>query len=77
MSDYFFTLPIDNSRSLCISPLTREEARNGGGKSNGCGYFVYEKVANDDDLIILAQLVSIESAIKLYETLSACLAPST
>ena len=71
MSDYFFDIPVENSRSLCIAPLTRQEILEGGGRTNGCGYYLYEKAADSGESIILAQLVSIESAIKLFEALSA------
>lgn len=70
MSDYYFSLAVGNQRSLCISPLTADElaatdARGG----NGLGYYLYER-EGDEGLTVLAKIVSVDAAVKLYESLA-------
>lgn len=70
MSDYYFNIPLRNSRSLCISPLTNDELSGlGSGIGNGSGYYLYERDAADDETVVLAKLVSPEAAVRLYEAL--------
>lgn len=70
MSDYYFSISLGNSRSLCISPLTREELSGVGSTGgNGSGYYLYERDQTDDQTVVLAKLVSPEAAVRLYEAL--------
>lgn len=69
MSDYYFSISLGNSRSLCISPLTRDELSGLEGTGSGGGYYLYERDQADDQTVVLAKLVSPEAAVRLYEAL--------
>lgn len=71
MEDIFLSMPIDNRRMLCISPLSARSYRDAGGKGLGgeYGYFIYEcDSANPQSGIeIIAKAASLEAALKLYD----------
>jgi hypothetical protein len=70
MSDYYFSMTLGNQRSLCISPLTREElGADATTKGNGLGYYLYERDESDNGLTVLAKIMSTDAALKLYESL--------
>jgi hypothetical protein len=69
MSDYYFTMPVDNRRTLCISPLTCEEIGQVKGRGNGLGYYLYERDDTGEGVTVLAKVVSTDAAVQLYEAL--------
>lgn len=71
MSDYYFNLSVGNRRSLCISPLTREElAGSGTGNGPGLGYFLYERDDSAEGVNVLAKIVSEDAAVRLMDALA-------
>lgn len=72
MSEYYFSVAIDNDRMLCISPLTdRHIATVDQQLSDSGGYFLYEKRGADHLGVIdvIAHLASEEAALRLREIL--------
>jgi hypothetical protein len=70
MTDYYFSIAVDNRRTLCISPLTREEIRSDGERSDpGFGYYLYSMDQAVDGLTILAEVGTADAARELYELL--------
>jgi hypothetical protein len=72
MSDYYFSIAAGNRRTLCISPLTRDELssddeRNG----SGLGYYLYARDESADGLTILAEIGSSDAACELFDLLRA------
>ena len=72
MSAYYFSVALDNYRTLCLAPLTdRRIAASGQDIQDVSGYFLYEKRGNGDgaEIDILAQALSDEAALRLRELL--------
>jgi hypothetical protein len=70
MGDYYFSVNLDNYRSLCIAPLTnRQLAISGQEVSDVSGYFLFEKrgCGESAEIDILAQATSEEAAFRLRE----------
>ena len=73
MDDVFLTAKVDDSRTVCISPLShatyREVAKGLGGEF---GYFVYE--VNSDfphaGIEVIAKAASLEAALRLFHLIS-------
>ena len=65
MDEFFFSLPIDSKRSLCIGPITRREAANLSDSSLGDGTGLYLFVAEnspDGEVNIIARIGSYDTA---------------
>lgn len=72
MSDYYFTIAVGNRRSLCISPLTREELdADDERQGRGFGYYLYERDDAAPGVTILAEVGSEDAVRQLYTALSA------
>lgn len=79
MQEYYFDLPLTNSRVLCIGSITKREAEAAG--ADFCdGFGTYLFLANADDLQeeveIIAKIVSQEAADRLRSALLGKLALS-
>lgn len=63
MDEFFFSLPLDSKKSLCIGSITRKEAANLPDSSLGDGTGLYLfTTAGDDDIKVIARLASFEVA---------------
>ena len=72
MSDFFFSVVLDKSRTLCVAPLTDHcIAKSGQDITDVSGYFLFEKsgTGNQAEIEILAQATSEEAAFKLRQLL--------
>ena len=72
MSGYYLSVRIDEDHLLCVSPLTdRNIHLSGQDVEDPSGYFLFEKRGNDDDqdVEILAHLVSEEAAFRMGQLL--------
>lgn len=72
MEEYYFDVPVSNSKVLCIGSITREEAEAAASSiCDGYGYYLF--VANADSprspIEVLAKLVSEEAARNLCDSL--------
>ena len=67
---YYFSVNLDNERTLCIAPLTdRKIARAGVEVTDPSGYFLYERRESDavGGIEIIAQIFSEDAAFRLRE----------
>jgi hypothetical protein len=72
MSEFFFSVALDKSRTLCVAPLTDQCITNSGQELNDIsGYFLFEKSGTGDraEIEILAQATSEEAAFRLRQLL--------
>jgi hypothetical protein len=74
MDDVFLTARIDDTRSVCISPLPAKTYKEAGGKGLGgeYGYFIYE-IDNANPGIgieVIGKVASIDAAIRIFEIIS-------
>jgi hypothetical protein len=69
MDEFFFALPIDSRKTLCIGPITRKEAANLPdswlGDGTGLYLFLADTSARDEEINILARVGSCEAACAL------------
>ncbi len=73
MDDVFLTAKIDDSRSVCISPLTRTTYKQAAkGLGGEYGYFVYEVDTKfpSAGIDVIAKAASLEAALRLFELIS-------
>ena len=73
MSEFFFSVPLDDTRTLCIAPLTDQCVTNSGQDIEDIsGYFLFEKrnVGNRTEIEIIAQATSEEGAFRLRKLLA-------
>jgi len=73
MADFVFFKALSNHRRLCISPLPNHciERVLPLTRANQYSYYLYEMDNNsDEDVVILAKLVSEDAALRLREVLS-------
>jgi hypothetical protein len=74
MTDFIFVRALTNTRRLCISPLPNSTIEKilPLTRANQYSYYLYEidDAADDDDVVILAKLVSEDAAIHLKESLN-------
>lgn len=70
---YFFSANIGNATSLCISPLTDENAVAAGlNPTQTSGYFLYEKTQTEGlpEVAVIAQVLSEDAAFRLSRILN-------
>jgi hypothetical protein len=75
MDEFFFSVPLDSKKSLCIGSITRREAENLAdsmlGDGTGLYLFVAAAAAEHEDIKILAKLGSSELASALANMIRA------
>ena len=73
MSDFVFSRAISNHRRLYISPLPDKDIEPSMplSKTNRLSYYLYEmgESLDDDDITVLAKLVSEDAALRLRDVL--------
>ncbi len=72
MSEFFFSVDLDDTRTLCVAPLTDEcVTQSGQSLSDTSGYFLFQKSGTGDnaEIEILAQTTSDEAAFRLRQLL--------
>ncbi|HKX10957.1 MAG TPA: hypothetical protein VJN67_22360 [Stellaceae bacterium] len=72
MTQFYFSVNIDNDRMLCVAPLTdRKIALSGQEVSDPGAYFLFEQRGSDEfaSIEILAQLMSEEAAFAMRDML--------
>ena len=72
MSDFFFSVALDQSRTLCVAPLTDQCITNSGQDiGDTSGYFLFEKTGTGEraEIEILAQATSEDAAFRLRQLL--------
>lgn len=76
MEEYYFDAPLSNSRSLCVGPVTRNEAAATDVPfCDSLGYYLYVSDSkNPDATEVLARFVSEEAAQRMSAMLK-CLNP--
>jgi hypothetical protein len=71
MDDVFLTARINDSRSICISPLPAKTYREAGGKGLGgeFGYFIYEVDSTHPNagVEVIGKAASIDAALRLFD----------
>ena len=67
MAEFYFSVNLDNDRTLCLAPLTdRKIALSGEEIADPSGYFLFETSSSDDSAIeIIARVQSEEAAFRL------------
>lgn len=73
MDEYYFTKVLDDTRTLCLAPLTsRRKAFADIEIEDDSGYFLYEKLGTGDaaEVRILAHVISPEGVNELCELFS-------
>ncbi len=72
MEEYYFGAPLSNSKTLCIGPITREEANASDVQMcDGLGFYLYVVAEGNraNGVEVLAKLVSEEAARRLSKLL--------
>jgi hypothetical protein len=72
MEEFYFTVKLDEDRTLCLAPLTDRNLEISGQEiSDSSGYFLYEKHHSDGmpRVEIIAQVVSEDAVFRLREML--------
>jgi hypothetical protein len=72
VDDYYFSLQIDEHRTLCLAPLTdRNIELSGEAIADQSGYFLYEKTGSAEagNVQIIAQVHTAEAAFRLRDML--------
>ncbi len=70
MDEFYFSVNLDDERTLCLAPLTdRWLAMSGQEIANPSGYFLYERRGSDElcGVEIIAHVVSEEAAFRLRD----------
>jgi hypothetical protein len=69
MAEFYFSVNLDNDRTLYIAPLTdRKIALSGEEIADPSGYFLFEAHSSDDSAIeIIARVQSEEAAFRLRD----------
>jgi hypothetical protein len=75
MDDLNLTVKIDESRNLCIAPLSSRTYKEAGAKGLGgeFGYFIFEvdEARPDAGITVIGKAASADAAMRLYELLAA------
>lgn len=71
MEEYYFGAPLSKSRSVCVGPITRDEAAATGAEfCDGLGYYLYVADAeNPQGTEVLARFASEEAALRMSAVL--------
>ena len=70
MADYYFSVNLDNDRTLCLAPLTNRHIEHCGvSLEDESGYFLYEKCNSEEfgNIEIIARVMSEDAAFKLRD----------
>lgn len=70
MANFYFSVNLDNERTLCLAPLTdRKIAMAGVEVPDPSGYFLFERNESDNfgGVEIIAQVFSDEAALRLRD----------
>lgn len=69
MAQFYFSVNIDNDRTLCLAPLTdRKIAMSGQEIADTSGYFLFETRGSDERGVeIIAHVVSEDAVFRLRE----------
>ncbi len=70
MDEFYFSVNLDNDRTLCLAPLTdRRIAMSGQELADTSGYFLYEQCSSEGfgGVEIIARVVSDEAVAKLRQ----------
>jgi pyruvate/2-oxoglutarate/acetoin dehydrogenase E1 component len=70
MAEFYFSVNLDNDRTLCVAPLSdRRIALSGQDIRNRGGYFLFEQRGSEEfgRVEIIAHIVSEEAAFRLRE----------
>ena len=70
MDEFYFSVNIDNERTLCLAPLTdRRLAMAGEEIVDASGYFLFEKRGNGDyaGIDVIAKVVSEDAVFRLRD----------
>lgn len=74
MDDVFLKAKIDDTRSICISPLPAKTYKEAGGKGLGgeYGYFIYEidSTYPDTGIEVIGKVASIDAALRIFEVIA-------
>ena len=73
MDDVFLTARVDDSRTVCISPLPRSTyLHSAKGLGGEYGYFIYEVDARypEGGIDVIAKAASLEAALRLFDIIS-------
>lgn len=72
MSEYYFSVRLDETRTLCLAPLTDRRIEASGQEiADPSGYYLFETCGDYDapEVEIIAQVVSEEAALRLRDML--------
>lgn len=72
MAEFYFSVNLDNDRTLCVAPLTdRKIAMSGQDISDPSGYFLFEQRGSDvfASVEIIAHIASEEAALRMRDIL--------
>jgi hypothetical protein len=71
MEEYYFDAPLSKSRSICVGPITKNEAAAADAEfCDGLGYYLYvADAANPDGTEVLARFASEDAARHMSEML--------
>ena len=70
MAEFYFTVNLDNERTLCLAPLTdRKIAMAGIELNDPSGYFLFEKRGSGDlaSIEVIAQVLTEDAALRLRD----------
>lgn len=70
MDEYYFSVDIDESKTLCLSPLTTRRVNNANIEpEDASGHFLYERIGTGENaaIRILAHIISEESLFELRD----------
>lgn len=70
MAQFYFSVNLDNDRTLCLAPLTdRKIALSGEEITDPSGYFLFETRGSDElgGIEIIARVMTEEAALRLRE----------
>ncbi|MCV9938699.1 hypothetical protein OIU35_20320 [Boseaceae bacterium BT-24-1] len=73
MADMYFSVNIDNDRTLCLAPLTeRKIIASGQDIADTSGYFLFERRGSGDfaTVEIIAQVISDDAVFRIREMLN-------
>jgi len=72
MDQFYFSVHLDNDRTLCLAPLTeRKVGMSGQDIPDSSGYFLFERRSSDElgGVEIIARVCSEEAAFRLRDML--------
>jgi hypothetical protein len=68
MDEYYFSVNIDESRELCLAPLTDRQIELSGQEiGDKSGHFLFERCAKSSRVEIIAHVLSPDAVLRLCE----------